>query len=99
LSLPFVPDPAHAVIVRDAAGREVGRSKTRLPGESGTTVLDLDLTKLTGLTWGTWTVEVTEAGLLPAGLFGSDEATVAATFAHAQAPDPVGSILPAPPSG
>ena len=24
LSLPFVPDPAHAVVVRDAAGREVG---------------------------------------------------------------------------
>jgi serine protease AprX len=98
LSLPFVPDPAHAVIVRDAAGKEVGRSKNRLPGESGTTVLDLDLTKLKGLAWGTWTVEVTELGLLPAGLFGADEATVAATFAHAQAPDPVASILPAPPS-
>ena len=98
LSLPFVPDPAHEVIVRDAAGREIGRSAARLPGESGTTVLDLDLTKLTGLTWGTWTVEVTELGLLPAGLFGSNEATVVATFAHAQAPDPVASLLPKPPS-
>jgi serine protease AprX len=94
LSLPFVPDPAHAVIVRDAAGKEIARSNTRLPGESGTTVLDIDLTKVQGLTWGTWTVEVTEGGLLPAGLFGSDEATVAATFAHGGAPDPVSSILP-----
>ncbi|HEV8625021.1 MAG TPA: S8 family serine peptidase [Acidimicrobiia bacterium] len=99
LSLPFVPDPAHTVIVRDAGGREVGRSKTRLPGESGTTILDLDLSKMTGLTWGTWTVEVTEAGLLPAGLFGSDEATVAASFGHPHAPDPISSILPKPPSG
>jgi hypothetical protein len=61
-------------------------------------VLDLDLTKLTGLTWGTWTVEVTELGLLPAGLFGSNEATVVATFARAQAPDPVATLLPKPPS-
>ncbi|MGH9010425.1 MAG: S8 family serine peptidase, partial [Acidimicrobiia bacterium] len=45
LSLPFVPDPAHAIVVRDAAGREVGRSQPRLPGSSGTTILDLDLTK------------------------------------------------------
>jgi hypothetical protein len=99
LSAPFVPDPAHAIVVRDASGREVGRSKPRLPGSSGTTILDLDLTKLAGVTWGTWTVEVTEAGLIPAGIFGADEATVAATFAHAQAPDPISSILPAPPSG
>ena len=94
LSLPFVPDPAHAIVVRDAAGKEVGRSEPRLPGSSGTSILDLDLTKIAGLTWGIWTVEVTEAGLFPAGLFGVDEATVAATFAHSQAPDPVSSILP-----
>jgi serine protease AprX len=98
LSLPFVPDPAHAVIVRDASGREVGRSKTKLPGESGTSVLDLDLTKMTGLAWGEWTVEVTEASLVPAGLFGADEATVAATFVHPHAPDPVSSILPTLPT-
>jgi serine protease AprX len=99
LSLPFVPDPAHAIVVRDAAGKEVGRSQAKLPGSSGTTVLDLDLTKLTGLTWGTWTVEVTEAGVVPAGLFGADEATVAATFAHPEPPEPVSSILPSPPPG
>ena len=99
LSLPYVPDPAHAVVVRDAAGKEVGRSQPRLPGGSGTTILDLDLTKLTGVTWGTWTIEVTEGGLLPAGFFGADEATVAATFAQPQAPDPVATILPTPPSG
>jgi serine protease AprX len=97
LSLPFVPDPLHAVVVYDAAGREVGRSEPRLPGSSGTIVLDLDLTKLTGLAWGAWTVSVTEGGLFPAGLFGADEATVAATFARPQAPDPVSSILPALP--
>jgi serine protease AprX len=99
LSLPFVPDPAHAVIVRDAAGREIARSKPRLPGSSGTIVLDVDLTKISGLSWGTWTIEVTEGGLLPAGVFGVDEATVAATFALPQEPDPVASILPRPPSG
>jgi serine protease AprX len=98
-SLPFIPDPLHAILVRDAAGKEVGRSKPRLPGGSGTTILDLDLTKIKGLTWGVWTVEVTEAGLLPAGFFGADEATVAATFAKPGEPDPVSSILPTPPAG
>jgi len=93
LSLPFVPDPAHAVVVRDAAGKEVGRSDPHLPGGSGTTILDLDLTKLSGLAWGTWTVEVTEGGVVPAG-FGSDEATVAATFARPEKPVPVSTILP-----
>jgi hypothetical protein len=98
---PFVPDPAHTIVVRDAAGREVGRSESHLPGQSGTFVLDLDLTKLSDLAWGTWTIEVTEGGLLPAGFFGADEATVAATFARPQAPEPVSSILPTPtpPSG
>jgi serine protease AprX len=93
LSLPFIPDPAHTIVVRDAAGREIGRSASKMPGESGTTILDLDLTKMSGLTFGKWTIEVTEGGLLPVG-FGSDEATVAATFATAHAPDPVASILP-----
>ncbi len=93
LSLPFVPDPVHTIVVRDASGKEVGQSDLKLPGGSGTDVLDLDLTKMSGLAWGTWTVEVTEAGILPVG-FGSDEATVAATFAKAQKPDPVSSILP-----
>jgi len=97
LSLPFVPDPAHAVVVRDAAGREVGRSDPHLPGGSGATILDLDLTALSGLSWGAWTVEVTEAGVVPAGLFASDESTVAATFAHPRKPDPVSSILPSLP--
>ncbi|HEV7687027.1 MAG TPA: hypothetical protein VGQ80_10680, partial [Acidimicrobiia bacterium] len=98
LSLPFVPDPAHFIVVRDAAGKEVGRSNAKLPGGSGTTILDLDLTKLSGLTWGKWTVEVTEAGVVPAGLFGSDESTVAATFAHPQPPEPVSTILPGLPA-
>ena len=40
---------------------------------------------------------MSEAGLAPAGLFGSDEATVAATFADVGAPDPVSSILPSLP--
>lgn len=99
--LPFVPDPAHAIIVRDAAGKEVGRTDPHLPGQSGTSVLDLDLTKLKDLTWGVWTIDLTEAGLFPAGFFGVDEATVAATFAHPQPPEPVSSILPRPqsPSG
>ncbi|MEW6476054.1 MAG: S8 family serine peptidase [Actinomycetota bacterium] len=99
LGLPFVPDPAHTIIVRDASGRVVGRSDPHLPGQSGTFVLDLDLTKLSNLAWGTWTIEVTEAGLVPAGIFGSEEATVAATFAVPQAPEPASSILPVPPSG
>jgi len=97
-TLPFVPDPVHTIVVRDASGKEVGRSDPKLPGGSGTDVLDLDLTKMSGLAWGPWTVEVTEGGIVPAGLvpvgIGSDEATVAATFAKAQKPDPVASILP-----
>jgi serine protease AprX len=102
--LPFLPDPLHSIVVRDAAGKEVGRSQPRMPGGSGTGVLDIDLTKLSGLAWGTWTVEVTEASLVPAGLFGAQEATVAATFAKPQAPDPVSSLLPSlpvpvPPTG
>ena len=36
---------------------------------------------------------MTEIGVLPVG-FGSDEATVAATFARPQKPDPVATILP-----
>jgi hypothetical protein len=79
--------------VRDASGKEVGRSDLKLPGGSGTEVLDLDLTKMSGLAWGTWTIEVAQAGLVPLG-FGSDQATVAATFAKAAKPDPVASILP-----
>ncbi|HEX6380615.1 MAG TPA: S8 family serine peptidase [Acidimicrobiia bacterium] len=97
-SLPYLPDPAHAIVVRDASGKEVGRSQPRLPGGSGTTILDLDLTKLSGVAWGVWTVSVTEGGLFPAGFFGADEATVAATFARPQAPDPVASLLPEPPT-
>jgi hypothetical protein len=99
--LPFLPDPAHAIIVRDAKGREVGRSTPHLPGQSGTLVLDLDLTKLSDVAWGVWTVEVSEAGLVPAGIVGPDEATVAATFARPQPPEPVSSMLPlpSPPSG
>lgn len=95
-SAPFVPDPLHAVVVRDAAGREVGRSDPHLPGQSGTFVLDLDLTKMKDLAWGTWTIEVTEAGVFPAAVLGPEEATVAATFAQPQAPEPVSSILPLP---
>ncbi len=77
----------------------MGRSEPRLPGGSGTTVLDVDLTKLSGLTWGVWTVEVSESGAAPTGLLGDQEATVAATFAQPQAPEATASILPAPPSG
>jgi len=36
---------------------------------------------------------VTEGGVVPAG-FGSDEATVAATFARPEKPVPVSTILP-----
>ncbi|MCA1845514.1 MAG: S8 family serine peptidase [Actinobacteria bacterium] len=97
-SLPFVPDPLHAIVVRDAAGKEIGHSDPHLPGGSGTTILDLDLTKMTGLTWGVWTVEVSEAGLAPAGFLGSDEATVAATYAKPGKAEPVSSILPSLPS-
>jgi subtilisin family serine protease len=93
LSLPFTPDPVEMIVVRDASGKEVGRSDLKLPGGSGTEVLDLDLTKMSGLAWGTWTIEVAQAGLVPLG-FGSDQATVAATFAKAAKPDPVASILP-----
>src|SRR5581483_9617669 len=35
-SAPFLPDSAHAIVVRDAAGKEVARSEPHLPGQSGT---------------------------------------------------------------
>jgi hypothetical protein len=92
--LPYVNNPLHEIVVRDAAGKEVGRSPRRLPGGSSTTVLDLNLTKLTGLTWGKWTIEVSDGGLLPVGALGPPELTVAATFDKAGEPDPLSSILP-----
>jgi serine protease AprX len=92
--LPYVANPLHTIIVRDAAGKEVGRSAPHLPGGSSTTVLDLDLTKLSGLAWGAWSVELSEAGLVPRGTIGAPETTVAATFAKPQKPDPQSSILP-----
>ncbi|HVW31339.1 MAG TPA: S8 family serine peptidase [Acidimicrobiia bacterium] len=94
VSLPFVPDPLHTIVVKDAAGKEVARSANKLPGSSSTTIVSLDLTKLTGLSYGQWTIEVSEGGLIPAGLIGDEEATVAATFAKVEPPQPVSSILP-----
>ncbi|HEV7862266.1 MAG TPA: S8 family serine peptidase [Acidimicrobiia bacterium] len=93
-SAPFVPDPLHSIIVRDAAGKEIAHSNPHLPGGSGTNILDIDLTKLSDVSWGTWTVEVSEGGVLPVGFFGADEATVVATFLRPQAPDPVATLLP-----
>jgi hypothetical protein len=91
--LPLVSNPAHTIVVRDAKGREVGRSAARLPGGSGTTVLDLDLSELTDVAYGPWTIEVTEGGL-PVPAVGPPEVTVAATFAEPGKPDPLSSIVP-----
>jgi hypothetical protein len=94
---PFVPAPTHAIIVRDAAGLEVGRSAPRLPGSSPATVLDLDLTGRSDLTWGTWAVSVDEGDAVPPDAFDSARVTVAATFAHPQKPERTFTILPHPP--
>ncbi len=66
VSVPFFGLVEHALIVRDAAGAEVGRAADA--AASGTTVLDLDLFNLTDaagktrpyerLAFGTWTVEI-----------------------------------------
>jgi subtilisin family serine protease len=91
---PFVPAPTHAIIVRDAAGLEVGRSAPRAPGSSPATVLDLDLTRRSDLTWGTWAVSVDEGEAVPPDAFNSARATVAATFAQPQKPERTFTILP-----
>ncbi|MGH8991407.1 MAG: S8 family serine peptidase, partial [Acidimicrobiia bacterium] len=67
VSVPFLGLVEHALIVRDAAGTEVGRATAA--EASGTTVLDLDLFALApdtagrarpydGLAFGAWTVEI-----------------------------------------
>ncbi len=100
--LPFCPTRSTPSSSATPPARRWAAPSRTCPASRARTILDLDLTKLSGLTWGIWTVEVSEGGVVPAGIFGPDEATVAATFAHPQAPDPVSSILPAmpkPPSG
>ncbi len=95
-SLPFVADPAprRSSSATPPAGRSAA-PQPRLPGGSGTTVLDLDLTKLTGLAWGTWTVEVSEAGpACPSGSSGRTRSPWPPRSPTPQAPDPVSSILP-----
>ncbi|HEV7534878.1 MAG TPA: S8 family serine peptidase, partial [Acidimicrobiia bacterium] len=72
-SLPFVGLTSYDIIVKDAAGKEVGT--TSASAASGTTALDLDLRKLdpdgtkalkrfTDLAFGKWTVEVGAVGTL-----------------------------------
>jgi len=72
-SLPFVGVTSYDIIVKDAAGKEVGSASAS--GASGTTVLDLDLRKLDQdeakaaqrfgeLAFGKWTVDVAVVGSL-----------------------------------
>ena len=72
-SLPFVGVTAYEIVVKDAAGKEVG--KTTGSSASGTTALDLDLRKLdpdeskaaarfSELAFGKWTAEVGVVGAL-----------------------------------
>ena len=92
---PFGPGPANAIIVRDAAGREVARSALRPPGGSPATVLDVDLTGLTGVAWGMWTVSVGE-GDADFDEINLERTTVVSTFANPEPPQRVFTTLPRP---
>jgi serine protease AprX len=93
---PFEPLPTFAIIVRDAAGVEVARSTPRSPGSSPATVLDVDLTGRSDLTWGAWTVSVDDVTAPLDGMFSSTLVAVAASFARPQQPEPVFATLPRP---
>ena len=106
VSVPFFGLIEHAVIVRDAAGAEVGR--TDVASSSGTTVLDLDLDALVdadgrvlpydGLAFGAWTVEIVTGDDLPDDPFTFREgATVVSVFPPAPAPACVTTLAGAQP--
>jgi serine protease AprX len=90
VSVPFFGLVEHALIVRDAAGVEVGRAADA--AASGTTVLDLDLFDLgpdaagqarpyNGLAFGTWTVEIAMGDDVPEQPFSIGEgATVISSY-------------------
>ncbi|MDQ3945423.1 MAG: S8 family serine peptidase, partial [Actinomycetota bacterium] len=96
VSVPFFGLIEHALIVRDAAGTEVGRATAA--AASGTTVLDLDLFALErdgagngrsydSLSFGTWTVEIAIGDDLPEQPFTFGEgATVVSTYPPVPAP-------------
>jgi serine protease AprX len=96
VSVPFFGLVEHALIVRDAAGAEVGRATDA--AASGTTVLDLDLFNLEpdgqgqarpyeGLAFGTWTVEIALGDDVPTQPFSIGEgATVISAYPPRTAP-------------
>jgi serine protease AprX len=96
VSVPFFGLVAQTLIVKDAAGSEVGR--TTAAGASGTTVLDLDLLSLEpdgaghprpydSLHFGTWTVEIAIGDDQPQQPFTFGEgATVVSTYPPVPAP-------------
>ena len=96
VAVPFLGLVEYALIVRDAAGTEVGRAVAA--NASGTTVLDLDLFALEpdgagnprpydSLRFGTWTLEIALGDNLPVQPFAIGEgATVVSTYPIAPAP-------------
>ncbi|MGH9040487.1 MAG: S8 family serine peptidase, partial [Acidimicrobiia bacterium] len=95
VSVPFLGLIEHAVVVRDAAGREVGRATAA--AASGTTVLDLDLFALepdaegkprlySGLAFGDWSVTITVEGPREPPFSLGEGATVVSVYPPAPAP-------------
>jgi serine protease AprX len=107
VSVPFLGLVQHALIVKDAAGTEVGR--TTSAAASGTTVLDLDLLALEPdgagharpydrLAFGTWTVEIAIGDEGPEQPFTFGEgATVVSTYPPVPAPACVTTLADAHP--
>ncbi|MGH8992529.1 MAG: S8 family serine peptidase [Acidimicrobiia bacterium] len=59
-AVPFVGAANYEITVTDAAGEPVGSAAAANP--SGATILDVDLAKVKGVTFGDWTVEVFALG-------------------------------------
>jgi hypothetical protein len=72
---PVVGSPTLVIVVRDSAGVEVARSIAENIGSSST-FTDIELGRRTGLTWGGWSVELTNGGGVPV----HETVTVASIF-------------------
>jgi serine protease AprX len=70
-AVPFVGAASYQITVMDANGKEVGSAADS--NASGATILDIDLSRVPDLTFGTWTVEVVGVGSPGTPSTGADE--------------------------
>ncbi|MGH8973290.1 MAG: S8 family serine peptidase [Acidimicrobiia bacterium] len=70
-AVPFVGAASYEITVLDASGEQVGSASAS--NASGATILDIDLSRVPGVTFGNWTVEITGVGSPGAPSTGADE--------------------------